>query len=151
VRFVDSEDLFEQIEESAGLHPASGPAQKNTLFPLLCVVLWVKERVGRHPCRARLAGTAYSVAARILRRLAAGWASAITGPGSCAGASAAITGLRCQPVGQRGGSGLLLDEELARAVRCESASAIAYWWRVSQGVVWRWWRVGMSLQITGTV
>ena len=35
---------------------------------------------------------------------------------------------RCQPVGQRGGCGLLLDEELARAVRCESASAIAYWW-----------------------
>jgi len=45
---------------------------------------------------------------------------------------------RGQLVGQRGGSGLLLDEELARVVRCESASAIAYWWRVSEGVVWRW-------------
>jgi hypothetical protein len=45
---------------------------------------------------------------------------------------------RCQPVGQRGGCGLLLDEEMARAVCCESASAIVYWWGVDQGVVWRW-------------
>jgi hypothetical protein len=44
-------------------------------------------------------------------------------------------------VGQRGGCGLLLDEELARAVRCESASAIAYWWGASDGVVWRWRKV----------
>jgi len=46
---------------------------------------------------------------------------------------------RCRALDARGGgSGLLLDEELARAVRCESASAIAYWWRVHEGVVWRW-------------
>jgi len=54
---------------------------------------------------------------------------------------------RCQPVGQRGGCGLLLDEELARAVRCESASAIAYWWRVSEGVVWRW-RKALGVTLT---
>src|SRR5262249_42500207 len=47
---------------------------------------------------------------------------------------------RCQPVGQRGGSGLLLDEELARAVRCESAAAIMHHWGVTSGVVWRWRR-----------
>jgi len=41
-------------------------------------------------------------------------------------------------VGQRGGCGLLLDEELARAVRCESAFAIRVWWGVTAGVVWRW-------------
>jgi hypothetical protein len=33
---------------------------------------------------------------------------------------------------------LLVDEELARAIRSESAAAIRYWWGVSVGVVWRW-------------
>jgi hypothetical protein len=33
---------------------------------------------------------------------------------------------------------LLLDDELARAVRTESAAAVGYWWGVSEGVVWRW-------------
>jgi hypothetical protein len=37
-----------------------------------------------------------------------------------------------------GGSGLLLDEELARAMRCESAAAIRHWWGVGEGAVWRW-------------
>ena len=37
-----------------------------------------------------------------------------------------------------GGSGVLLDERLARAVRHESAAALCYWWGVSEGVVWRW-------------
>src|SRR5262249_320532 len=40
--------------------------------------------------------------------------------------------------GAGGGSGLLVDEELARAVRCESALAIKYWWRASQTSVWAW-------------
>jgi hypothetical protein len=35
----------------------------------------------------------------------------------------------------RGGSGILLDDELARAVRCESALAIRYWWGVGGGRV----------------
>jgi hypothetical protein len=38
--------------------------------------------------------------------------------------------------GQRGGSGLLVDEELARAVRCESMLAIRYWWGVSRTAVY---------------
>jgi hypothetical protein len=35
---------------------------------------------------------------------------------------------RCRRLGTRGGSGLLVDEELARAVRLESSLAIQYWW-----------------------
>jgi hypothetical protein len=31
-----------------------------------------------------------------------------------------------------------LREGLARAVRCESATAIGYWWGVGPSVVWRW-------------
>jgi hypothetical protein len=40
---------------------------------------------------------------------------------------ARISWPRCQLPGTRGGSGLLVDEELARAVRCESSMAIRYW------------------------
>jgi hypothetical protein len=36
---------------------------------------------------------------------------------------------------------LLVDEELARAVRLESAAAIRHWWGVSEGVVHRWRKV----------
>jgi hypothetical protein len=35
---------------------------------------------------------------------------------------------------------LLVDEELARAVRCESAAAVMQWWGISGSVVRRWWR-----------
>jgi hypothetical protein len=38
----------------------------------------------------------------------------------------------------RGGSGLLVDDELARAIRCESSLAIQYHWGVSEATVWRW-------------
>jgi hypothetical protein len=39
---------------------------------------------------------------------------------------------RCRALdGTGGGSGLLLDEELARAVRHESAAAVMYWWGAS--------------------
>jgi hypothetical protein len=33
-----------------------------------------------------------------------------------------------------------VNEELARAIRHESAAAIRHWWGVSVGVVWRWRR-----------
>jgi hypothetical protein len=33
---------------------------------------------------------------------------------------------------------LLVNEDLARAIRQESAAAIMYWWGVSEFVVWKW-------------
>ncbi|MFL5329152.1 MAG: hypothetical protein ACJ8C4_09555 [Gemmataceae bacterium] len=45
---------------------------------------------------------------------------------------------RCRAIGSIGGSGLLVDDELARAVRTESAEAIGYWWGVSCSTVWLW-------------
>jgi hypothetical protein len=45
---------------------------------------------------------------------------------------------RVQPLGQRGGSGLLVDKELVRAIKTESADALSHWFGVSSGVVWRW-------------
>jgi hypothetical protein len=42
---------------------------------------------------------------------------------------------------------LLVDDELARAVRQESAAAVRYWWGVSVGVLWRWRR---ALGVTRT-
>src|SRR5262249_50742669 len=46
---------------------------------------------------------------------------------------------RCRPLAGRGsGHGLFVDDELARAVRCESALAIQYWWGVKSDTVWRW-------------
>jgi hypothetical protein len=49
---------------------------------------------------------------------------------------------RCRALDQRGGggSGLLVEEELARAVRSESAAAIKHWWGVSTKAVWHWRR-----------
>jgi hypothetical protein len=45
---------------------------------------------------------------------------------------------RCRALDWHGGSGLLVDEELARAVRHESAVAIRHWWGVSHSAVTRW-------------
>jgi hypothetical protein len=45
---------------------------------------------------------------------------------------------RGRPVGERGHPSMLVDEELARAIRLESAAAIQHWWGVCDGVVHRW-------------
>jgi hypothetical protein len=46
---------------------------------------------------------------------------------------------RCRALDSRGhGSGLLVDEELARAVRSESAAALRYWWGITCSTVWLW-------------
>jgi hypothetical protein len=54
---------------------------------------------------------------------------------------------RAPPVGERGHPSLLVDEEVARAVRQESAAAVRWWRGVSVGVVWRW---GKALGVTRT-
>jgi hypothetical protein len=52
---------------------------------------------------------------------------------------ARISWPRCRPVDvPRTHPSLLVDDELARAVRQESADAVRFWWGVSVGVVWRW-------------
>jgi hypothetical protein len=43
----------------------------------------------------------------------------------------------CKPPG-RAHPGLLVEEELARAVPCESSLAVQYWWGASPRVVWCW-------------
>jgi hypothetical protein len=45
---------------------------------------------------------------------------------------------RCKPREDRCRPSLLLDGELARAVRTEAAAAVCYWWGLSHGVVNRW-------------
>jgi hypothetical protein len=46
---------------------------------------------------------------------------------------------RCRPLDvPRTHPSLLVDEELARAIRHESAAALRHWWGVSVGVVGRW-------------
>lgn len=47
---------------------------------------------------------------------------------------------RCQQLGVQGGSGLLADDELQRAVESESAAAIRYWFGVGVSAIWCWRR-----------
>ena len=43
----------------------------------------------------------------------------------------------CKPPG-RAHPGLLVEEELARAIRCESSLAVQHWWGACPRVVWCW-------------
>jgi hypothetical protein len=61
--------------------------------------------------------------------------------------AARISWPRCLPVASKGHPSLLLDTELARAVRAEAAAAVMYWWGVSDGVIHRW---RMFLDVTRT-
>src|SRR5262245_12945083 len=57
---------------------------------------------------------------------------------------------RCRALDSSGGgSGLLVDEELARAVRREAAVAIMHWWGVSQDAV-QHWRRALGVGFTDT-
>src|SRR5262245_61476006 len=48
---------------------------------------------------------------------------------------------RCRRLeGHGGGSGLLVTEELVRAIRSESAAALKHWFGVSTHTVWSWRR-----------
>jgi hypothetical protein len=40
----------------------------------------------------------------------------------------------------KGRPSLLVDEELARAIRSESAAALRFWWGVGEKLVWKWRR-----------
>jgi hypothetical protein len=51
---------------------------------------------------------------------------------------ALISWPRALPVGERGHPSILVDDELARAVRLESAAAVRFWWGVSGLVIWKW-------------
>jgi hypothetical protein len=52
---------------------------------------------------------------------------------------------RCRAIGRRGGSGLLACEELARAIRSESAATLEYWWGVSNSTV-ELWRAALGVE-----
>ena len=52
--------------------------------------------------------------------------------------AARISWPRCRVVGSMGGLGLVVDEELLRAIRTESAAAIQHWWGVGATTVWAW-------------
>jgi hypothetical protein len=55
---------------------------------------------------------------------------------------------RCRAVeGTGSGSGLWLGGELAKAVKCESAVAVKYWWRLSRTAVWH---MRKALDVTWT-
>ena len=55
---------------------------------------------------------------------------------------------RCRAMGTRGGgSGILVDEELAWAVRTESAAAIGCWWGANVRAV-AWWRRALGVTRT---
>jgi hypothetical protein len=44
----------------------------------------------------------------------------------------------CKRLQGKGRPALLVDEELARAIRSESAAALRHWWGVGVKLVWRW-------------
>ena len=56
---------------------------------------------------------------------------------------------RVRALGPHGGSGLLIDETLRRAVQTESAIGLKFWFGVGTRAVWRW-RKAFQISRTGT-
>jgi hypothetical protein len=46
--------------------------------------------------------------------------------------------LLCRPIEGKGRPGILVEDELARAIRCESQLALMYWWGASESVAHAW-------------
>jgi hypothetical protein len=61
--------------------------------------------------------------------------------------NASIPWPRCRTEDSYGGSGILVEDELARALRHESAGAIKHWWGASANTVW-WWRKALEIKRT---
>ena len=62
---------------------------------------------------------------------------------------APISWPRCRRTEGKGHPSLLVDDELARAIRTESAEAIKHHWRVGEQLVWKW-RKAFGIGRTGT-
>jgi hypothetical protein len=58
-------------------------------------------------------------------------------------------GPRCRDAESRSAPFLLVEDELARAIKTESAAALIHWWGVSDGVVWKW-RKAFEITRAGT-
>jgi hypothetical protein len=62
---------------------------------------------------------------------------------------ARISWPRCRAIGSGAGSGLLVNDELARAIKTESAVALKHWFGVGTHAVWKW-RKAFGIGRTGT-
>ena len=62
---------------------------------------------------------------------------------------ARISWPRCRAIGSGAGSGLLITDELARAIKTESAIALRHWFGVGERAVWNW-RKAFGIEQRGT-
>ena len=88
------------------------------------------------PSTALLAGPYHPPALRIGSRAYCSFRKArvvITGR-----SNARIPWPLCRVINRRGMPGLLVDKELMRAIRNESAAALIYWWEASESIVTNW-------------
>lgn len=62
---------------------------------------------------------------------------------------APISWPKCRRLHRKGRPALLVNEELLRAIRTESALALGHWWGVGSLVVWQW-RKAFGIERDGT-